>query len=75
MTDVFAPRVDPSTETVRLLKWKVKNGDVVDQGESLASIEGAKTTFDLKAPASGKIKLLVQEGARVKVGTKVAEIA
>jgi len=75
MTDVFAPRVDPSTETVRLLKWKVKNGDAVDQGESLASIEGAKTTFDLKAPASGKIKLLVQEGARVKVGTKVAEIA
>lgn len=75
MTDVFAPRVDPSTETVRILKWKKKDGDAVSAGESLASVEGAKTTFDLKAPASGKIKILVAEGTRVKVGTKVAEIS
>jgi len=75
LTDVFAPRVDPSTETVKLLKWKKKDGDSVKEGEGIASVEGAKTTFDVKAPATGKIKILTAEGTRVKVGSKIAEIA
>ncbi|MGC8601250.1 MAG: dihydrolipoamide acetyltransferase family protein [Thermoprotei archaeon] len=74
MTDVFAPRVDPSTETIKLLKWKKKDGDVVNAGDSIATVEGAKTTFDVKAPVSGTLKILVAEGSRVKVGTKIAEL-
>ncbi|MDP7974691.1 MAG: biotin/lipoyl-containing protein [Thermoprotei archaeon] len=75
MTDVFAPRVDPSTETVRILKVLKKEGDTVQQGDPIFSVEGAKTTFEVKAPASGKLlKLLVKEGDRVKVGVKLAEV-
>ncbi|HEV50990.1 MAG TPA: hypothetical protein ENO31_00385 [Thermoprotei archaeon] len=75
MADVFAPRVDPSTETVRILKWKKKDGDHVEAGEGIASVEGAKTTFDVKAPAAGTLKIIAAEGSRVKVGSKIAEVS
>ncbi|MGC8670736.1 MAG: lipoyl domain-containing protein [Thermoprotei archaeon] len=52
-----------------------KDGDHVEAGEGIASVEGAKTTFDVKAPAAGTLKIIAAEGSRVKVGSKIAEVS
>jgi 2-oxoglutarate dehydrogenase E2 component (dihydrolipoamide succinyltransferase) len=63
------PTPGESITEVELGKWLVADGDFVEKDQEVAEIESDKATLTISAAESGQIKLLVQEGDRVAVGT------
>src|SRR5690606_6100092 len=63
-------------DAVDVIEITVAVGDEVAEGDTLMTLEGDKATMDVPSPFSGKITaLLVKEGAKVKSGDGVAEMA
>jgi 2-oxoisovalerate dehydrogenase E1 component len=59
----------PSDETVQLLEFYVREGDTVEAGQPLASLEASKSVFDLTSPVAGTIESLdASEDDTVSVG-------
>jgi pyruvate dehydrogenase E2 component (dihydrolipoamide acetyltransferase) len=59
-----------------LAKWRVAPGDRVSQGDIIAEVETDKGLIEVEVFESGVVeRLLVEEGAKVPVGTALAEIA
>lgn len=57
------PKMSQTTEKGKVVKWLRKEGDRVEKGEPLLEIETEKTTIELEARGSGKLrKILVREG-------------
>jgi acetyl-CoA carboxylase biotin carboxyl carrier protein len=52
-----------------------KDGDAVKSGDAVCIVEAMKLFNPIKAPAAGKITFLVQHGAAVTKGQKLAVIA
>ena len=66
----------PSDESVTVLEWKVKVGDDLKPGQSLAEMEADKAAFEMACPQEGKlVEILVPVGDMVKVGTPLLKIA
>jgi 2-oxoglutarate dehydrogenase E2 component (dihydrolipoamide succinyltransferase) len=74
MVDVKVPSVGESISEVTIASWLKKDGDVVKLDEAICSIESDKATLEISAPKAGKLKILVNEGETVAIGTKVAEV-
>lgn len=67
---------DWMTTEVTVAKWLKKERDAVEKDEPVAEVEGAKVTYEVKAPVSGVLgKILVSEGTVVPVGEPIALIA
>jgi len=65
----------PADESVTVLTWKVKPGDTVKSGQSIAELEADKAALELNAPVDGTVsEILVQEGEMVKVGTPLLKL-
>lgn len=66
----------PGFETkVTVGKVNVKEGQKIEKGDILLSLEGAKCTEDFKADINGTIKnILVEEGEEIEKGHVIAEI-
>lgn len=74
MVDVKVPSVGESISEVTIASWLKKDGDMVKLDEAICSIESDKATLEISAPKAGKLKILVNEGETVAIGTKVAEV-
>jgi pyruvate dehydrogenase E2 component (dihydrolipoamide acetyltransferase) len=73
---VTMPRLSDTMEQGTVVKWHVKEGDAVSQGQVLADIETDKATMELESFENGKVaKLAVAEGERVGVGSTILVIA
>jgi pyruvate dehydrogenase E2 component (dihydrolipoamide acetyltransferase) len=73
--DILMPLLSPSMTEGTLVKWLKKEGDTVKSGEVIAEVETDKATMDLEAFDSGILrKILVQEGAKVPVQSKIGII-
>lgn len=58
-----------------IVKWNVKQGDLVSKGDIIASIETMKGLIDMEVFDDGSIfTLLVSEGDEVEVGVPIAEL-
>jgi pyruvate dehydrogenase E2 component (dihydrolipoamide acetyltransferase) len=58
-----------------LIEWKKKPGDVVKRGDIIAEVETQKGLIEIEVFDEGSIaELLIQEGTKVPVGTKMALI-
>lgn len=58
-----------------VVKWHVKEGDFVKEGDPLVDVMTEKATVTLPAPTTGKVvKILVREGEVVKVGQTLCVI-
>lgn len=72
---VQLPRWGLTAEEATVLEWMVGEGEEVEQGEVLLTIETDKATGDVEAPASGRLtRVLVSEGDTVRPGDLLAEI-
>ncbi|MCG4453250.1 lipoyl domain-containing protein [Pseudomonas sp. SA3-5] len=66
--------IEEGTEAL-LDEWHVKEGDVVEAGQLVASVMVIKTSFDVLAPAAGTIgKLLVAAQDNFTRGQALAEL-
>jgi pyruvate dehydrogenase E2 component (dihydrolipoamide acetyltransferase) len=70
------PRLSLTMKEGTVGRWYKKEGDTVEKGEPLVEVFSEKATYDLEAPASGKLqKILLQEGTDAAVNTPLAVIA
>lgn len=57
-----------------LVTWNVDNGAQVEEGDAIATVEAMKAESAIRAPQSGTIKLIAEEGARLSAGEVIATI-
>lgn len=71
---VKVPPVGESITEVTIANWHKKNGESVAMDEVIADLESDKATFELTAPQAGVLRIAVEEGQTVPIGTLVCEI-
>ncbi|QPK78694.1 ATP-grasp domain-containing protein [Corynebacterium lizhenjunii] len=57
-----------------LVAWEVADGDTVEAGDAIATVEAMKMESTIKAPKSGTISLAAKEGDRLTPTTVMATI-
>lgn len=69
------PDVGEGITEGELLTWKVKEGDIVAEDETLAEIETDKAVVEMPSPRAGRIvKLHAEEGETIEVGQVIVTI-
>jgi pyruvate dehydrogenase E2 component (dihydrolipoamide acetyltransferase) len=75
MIEFQMPSLGADMEDGTLIEWKKKPGDVVKRGDIIAEVETQKGLIEIEVFDEGTIaELLIQEGTKVPVGTKMALI-
>jgi len=74
VTEVIMPKMGQTMEKGKIVKWLKKDGEEVRKGEPLLEIETDKTTIEVEARDSGKLRILAQEGEEVPIATTIAYI-
>ena len=75
MIEFQMPSLGADMEDGTLIEWKKKPGDIVKRGDIIAEVETQKGLIEIEVFDEGSIaELLIQEGAKVPVGTKMALI-
>lgn len=74
MIDIKVPTVGESISEVTLVKWLKKEGDYVNRDEVLCELESEKATFELTAEQAGKLHIVAEEGATLKIGDQACTI-
>jgi pyruvate dehydrogenase E2 component (dihydrolipoamide acetyltransferase) len=76
VVEVVMPQMGVSVSEGTITKWLKQVGDTVEADESLLEISTDKVDTEVPSPGTGVVQeILVQEGATVDVGTKLATIA
>lgn len=69
------PDVGEGITEGELIAWKVKEGDVVVEDQTLAEVETDKAVVEMPSPRAGRIvKLHVEEGETIEVGQVIVTI-
>jgi pyruvate/2-oxoglutarate dehydrogenase complex dihydrolipoamide acyltransferase (E2) component len=75
-TEVLLPKIGFSMNEGVLTRWLVDDGATVTQGEPLYELESEKSVQEVEAPATGKLRIIVNAtGETYPVGTVLGEIA
>jgi 2-oxoglutarate dehydrogenase E2 component (dihydrolipoamide succinyltransferase) len=74
IVEIKVPSPGESISEVRIARWNVKDGDVVNKDQVLGEIDSDKATLEVIAEEAGKVKLLAAADAEVKVGDVVVMI-
>ena len=72
--DVKIPSMGESITGGILAAWHAKDGDFVKRDQILYDLETDKITSEGVAESDGRLSILVEEGAEVEIGQKVASI-
>jgi 2-oxoglutarate dehydrogenase E2 component (dihydrolipoamide succinyltransferase) len=73
-TNVNVPALGESVSEAVLLRWHKTDGQAVSQDEPICELETDKANVDVPSPASGVIRRVKQEGAKVRIGETIATI-
>ena len=74
-TDFTMPKLAMAMNEGTITEWLVADGDVIEKGQAILTVETEKVAYDLEAPESGAIRILVMAGETVPVDTCIAVIA
>jgi 2-oxoglutarate dehydrogenase E2 component (dihydrolipoamide succinyltransferase) len=72
--EIKVPAAGESITSANIAAWRKKDGDRVEKGEILVSLDTDKVSNDLEAPVSGTLNILVPEGEEVAIGKVIAKI-
>lgn len=73
-TEIILPKLGFSMNEGELTEWLVADGERVEEGEPLFSLESEKSVNEIEAPASGTLRILKPAGETYEVGTVIGEI-
>jgi len=73
-TPVVIPHESVNDETVTLVSWLVRNGEWVQEGQAIASIETSKAIMEVNAPVTGFVQTLFEPGTDIPVGGILSHI-
>jgi len=75
MLDFKFPDVGEGITEGQIVKWKVKEGDVVKQDQVLVEVETDKAVVEIPSPQPGSIiKIHAKESEKIKVGQVIVSI-
>ena len=76
--DIIVPEIipgtDPGTDKCQLVKWFVKDGELVVSGQKLALLETKKASEEVEAEEAGVISIIEEEGSYLKGGDSLGRI-
>ncbi|MBK6967477.1 MAG: 2-oxoglutarate dehydrogenase complex dihydrolipoyllysine-residue succinyltransferase [Bacteroidales bacterium] len=72
--EIKVPSPGESISEVQLASWLVKDGDFVEKDAEIAEVDSDKATLTINAAEEGIIKIMVEAGETIKVGSVVAQI-
>ncbi len=72
--EISIPSPGESITEVELANWLVADGDYVEKDQEVAEVESDKATLPLIAEKAGKIKILIESGETIKIGTVACTI-
>ena len=72
--EIKVPAAGESITSANVAAWRKSDGDHVEKGEILVTLETDKVSNELEAPVSGTIRILVPEGEEVAIGKVIAKI-
>jgi len=73
--EIVMPQLSDSMKEGKLIRWKVKEGDVVEVGDTLAEVESDKAILEVQSFKKGRVtSLKLKEGEEAPIGTCIAEI-
>jgi 2-oxoglutarate dehydrogenase E2 component (dihydrolipoamide succinyltransferase) len=72
--EIKIPEVGESVFDALVAKWHMHDGDRVSRDEPVCEIETDKITMEINAEADGVLRVKVQEGTTVKIGTVIGTI-
>jgi len=73
-TILRVPKLAVSMQTGVLTSWLAQEGEQVEQGQPLYTLEIEKSVMDVQAPATGVLKRIGVENETYKVGEILGEI-
>ena len=72
--EIKVPSVGESITTGTLLSWLKKNGEKVEQGETVFELETDKALQEIPSPATGILEILVEAETDVEIGQTVGKL-
>jgi pyruvate/2-oxoglutarate dehydrogenase complex dihydrolipoamide acyltransferase (E2) component len=72
---VIVPRENVNDETVKIIRWRVSEGDSVEAEQLLVEVETSKATFDVPSPARGVVRQQATAGREVPIGDVLCYVA
>lgn len=71
---ITVPAAGESITSATVAAWSVKDGDFVNKGDALVSLDTDKVSSELEAEASGIVRIEVTEGTEVDIGAILGKI-
>ena len=72
--EILLPKLGFSMTEGKVAEWLIDDGGDVSEGQPLYSLEADKSTNEVEAPASGKLKIVAQPGETMEVGSVLGYI-
>jgi sugar O-acyltransferase (sialic acid O-acetyltransferase NeuD family) len=73
-SDIFIPLLNANEPEARVVAIHVQDGQAVEKGSTLFTLETTKAAAEVEAPESGFIRFLAREGDILAVGDRLAVI-
>lgn len=73
-TEIKFPKIGFSMEEGVLSEWLVADGDEVEEGQVIYTLESDKSVQEVESPAGGVIRRKGEEGKTYSVGDVIAVI-
>ena len=72
--DVVLPKIGFAMTEGQITEWLVQDGQPVNEGQPLFTLEADKSANEVEAPATGTLKILQPAGSIYEVGTVIGVI-
>lgn len=73
-TEIRIPKIGMSATEMTLSEWMFEDGEQVEAGDVIYTIETDKTTTEIEAPVGGVLRVTGVEGEVYPIGTVVGMI-
>lgn len=73
--EILMPKLGMTMEEGKLVEWLKGEKDEVQKGELLFVIESDKVTFEVEAPGTGVLTILIHDGEGISIGTLLGYVA
>lgn len=73
-SEIRIPKLGMSATEMTLVEWMFGEGEAVEKGDVIYTVETDKSTTEIEAQASGMIRPTGEEGAVYKVGDLIGTI-
>jgi len=73
-SEILVPLLNANEPEARLVGIHVKNGQAVEKGELLFTLETTKAAAEINSPIRGFVRIVVKEGETLVVGDRLAAI-